>query len=74
MKVLLENFDIWRVKPYHRRPKCWHTLTPRMVIDVVVNRLEHAVLEDTTISDYAVLVKNFMIGLDFDFEDIENNF
>jgi len=57
MKVLTENFDKWRLKPYHRRPKCWSTLTPKMIIDVVVDRLENAVLQDTTISDYAVLVK-----------------
>ena len=56
------------------RPRVWSSLTPKMIIDVVIWKLEFTTQTDTVISDYAEMVSQLMIKRNFDCSVIDNHF
>ncbi len=74
MLILRDNFDMWRTQRARDRPKVWSSLTPKMIIDVILWKLENTVLAETVIGEYAAIAASYMIKRNFDCTVIDNRF
>lgn len=74
--ILQSQFDDWYSDRSRSRPKVWEMLTPKMIIDAVVWKLEYTTVDEPRIGEYARLVSNKIQRRDFDFDlnCVENSF